>query len=101
MNMGWLLDEIGFKRLTGEEQKYLEGVAADTVLNRVIERVAGRLDGERLGSVRHLFEEGNETEIAEFLRSHQLNLNDLIDGELELYREEVLRAKEMLSGANG
>ena len=99
--MSWLLDEIGFKRLTDEEQKYLEDIAADTIFNRIIERVAAQFDSDQLGSIRHLFEEGSEAEIAEFLRSHQLNLDGLIEEELGLYREEMLRAKIMLMGTDG
>ena len=99
--MGWLLDEIGFKRLTNEEQKYLENVAADTVFNRVIERVADKFDHDQTGVIRHLFEEGSETEIEEFLRSHGLNLEALIGEELERYRGEIIGAKEMLINENG
>ncbi|MCR4311538.1 MAG: hypothetical protein NUV54_03185 [Candidatus Taylorbacteria bacterium] len=99
--MSWLLDEIGFKRLTDEEQKYLEDVAADTILNRIIKRVASRFDNERLDSIRHLFKEGSEMELEGFLQSHKLSLEDLIDQELKGYREEMLEAKNMLTGVNG
>ncbi|MDO8650374.1 MAG: hypothetical protein Q7K33_03650 [Candidatus Berkelbacteria bacterium] len=99
--MSWLLDEIGFKQLTDEEKEYLEDVAADTISNRVINRVAALFDKEQLGSIRHLFENGSESEIAEFLRSHQLNFDELIDEELGLYRQEMKMAKEMLTNSDG
>ncbi len=99
--MSWLLDEIGLKRLTDEEREYLENVASDTIFNRVIKRVAGRFDSEQLESIRRLFEDGDEVEIAQFLRSHQLNLDELIEQELESYREEMSMAKVMLLNENG
>jgi hypothetical protein len=95
--MSWLLDEIGFKKLTSEEDDYLSDLAADTVLNRVIIKVADRFDQESFSKIHALFRDENQEPLQAFMKEHQLDLDEFIDEEVDNYRQEITRAKQTLT----
>jgi len=95
--MGWLLAEIGYKNLPLAEEDRLNDIAADTILNRIIVRVADITNPELLTEIRALIKADSPDQLNEFLKPYQINLDQLIDEEIDNYRQEIITVKQLLT----
>lgn len=98
--MNQLLADFGLTSLTEEERDYLTGLAADTVFNRLILRLAEILSEEDMLVVYEFLNGVNPAleQLARFLATHQISLDQLLGEEIADYRQEIISVRGLLGG---
>jgi len=95
--MSRLLTNLGFKTLTAEEENYLDELAAETIFNRAVTRIAAQYDKKHAGTIASLFTDGSEAEIDRFLADNQIGWETIIGEEIAEYQEEMEAARAILT----
>ena len=84
-----ILDLMGAQNMPEEKKKELYTKIIETIENRVVSRISGELSENDLEEWKKLADEGNKEKMQTFLKSKNIDLNQLMIQETLFYKSEL------------
>lgn len=98
MSMPSFLDAIGFKNLDPETAKRLDHIAAETVMNNVINRLPSLMSENDAAEARELWESGTDEGFERYLSAKGVNLSTLVTDEANTFLQLLTESGRIIRG---